>query len=540
MNKINEHAKHPKASMALGCCTLCWGILAAVFIFSGGIAITNLSVEDAYFSSPQQISKYAGQIKKSRNFDTLKSFISSADVFARLKTNASWELCYGYDANKLKPQVDSDECSINRIPAPKCGMGEGVGEAWGQFKNYDPNDIENLLARMQDDAANLNQWQNKSVADFEYRPSAFATVANAGFTLQASFALLAGILSLLSTFQLTEMRKILLVVMLFTLTTSTYNIYGSATYYEVQDIRSKFRNCAGLPNETYYSSREVPECRVKNPSLAYEGWHEFFSPAPANTPRQPSNYEGYQFRCDLIENPNPSTCNNYCEYISADIPAVEATNTTRAKKGVKKGSCVNMLMDGYGSWPCTDAQLVYWKFYPFRICQEFGDQVEDVTIIDDARRKPCVHQRKPEESCLMTKGLKCTTNQTKVVQCQNVTHPKHLPLCTSTDYTTNLEKLYDYYTPTTPKHDSLRSQYEPCSEEIVEYLKVGAAYSAYWNIPRYCVTDNRGGNEDSLAGSFLARAAVLDWGISMVYAELFFLLLTILHGFYCTTAKPDS
>ena len=130
MNKINEHAKHPKASMALGCCTLCWGILAAVFIFSGGIAITNLSVEDAYFSSPQQISKYAGQIKKSRNFGTLKSFISSADVFARLKTNASWELCYGYDANKLKPQVDSDGCSINRNPAPKCGMGEGVGEVW--------------------------------------------------------------------------------------------------------------------------------------------------------------------------------------------------------------------------------------------------------------------------------------------------------------------------------------------------------------------------------------------------------------------------
>ena len=80
--------------------------------------------------------------------------------------------------------------------------------------------------------------------------------------------------------------------------------------------------------------------------------------------------------------------------------------------------------------------------------------MEDVTIIDDARRKLCDYPRKPEESCLMNKGLKCTMNQTKVVECQNATHSKHLPLCTSTDYTTNLEKLYDYYTPTTPNYDS--------------------------------------------------------------------------------------
>ena len=112
MDTVKQHVKHPKASMALGCCTLCWGILAAFFIFSGGIAVTNLAVEDAYFSAPQKCSTPAnpthslsqrcnvwpGSIKKARSFNTLEMFISTADNYARLQRNesTSWSVGYTY------------------------------------------------------------------------------------------------------------------------------------------------------------------------------------------------------------------------------------------------------------------------------------------------------------------------------------------------------------------------------------------------------------------------------------------------------------
>ena len=173
---MKQHAKHPKASKVLGCCTLCWGIAAALFIFSGGVAVFNLTVEDAYFSAPlkcwsgssdthrlsERCQMYPGSITDLRLLIPLMPFISSADKYVRLERTDSWEVCYGFDENKLKPQTDADGCSINRRSAPKCGMGEGVNERWGILKNYDPNNIENLYARRSYRYA----WRNTSVANF--------------------------------------------------------------------------------------------------------------------------------------------------------------------------------------------------------------------------------------------------------------------------------------------------------------------------------------------------------------------------------------
>ena len=114
MEKMKQHAKHPKASKVLGCCTLCWGIAAALFIFSGGVAVFNLTVEDTYFSAPlkcwsgssdthrlsERCQMYPGSITDLRLLIPLMPFISSADKYVRLERNESWEVCYGYDENK--------------------------------------------------------------------------------------------------------------------------------------------------------------------------------------------------------------------------------------------------------------------------------------------------------------------------------------------------------------------------------------------------------------------------------------------------------
>ena len=72
-------------------------------------------------------------------------------------------------------------------------------------------------------------------------------------------------------------------------------------------------------------------------------------------------------------------------------------------------------------------------------------------------------------------------------------------------------------------------------------LNVTKAYNAYYNVPSGCITDNKGENLDTLAGAFLARAAIVDWGLSFIYVEIAFLLLTVFHAFYCTgTGKPDD
>ena len=544
MDTMKQHAKHPKASMALGCCTLCWGILAAFFIFSGGIAVTNLAVEDAYFSAPQhcgtptnpvhplsqRCNVFPGSIKKARSFNALAMFISAADEYARLQRNESWELCYGFNENAMKPQFDEDQCSINRLPAPKCGMGEGVKEEWGMFKKYDPNDIGNLLTRQYD--ATNNKWKNTSVADFLYRPLIYATVGNATFTLQAMFAVLAGVLAIVSALQLTETRKLLLIMMLFTLTTSTYNLYSGTTYAIVQNLRSSFRNCAGLPNATYYKTREIPECRVSTSSKSYVPG-SFLSAA---------RYEQYKYRCDLLE--KQTDCNRfstYCSWNSAKVDAQEATQTTRATGEIPQDYCANRLMDGVYSFACNENQLPYWQGAN-RKCGQFSDQRPGVTVVPGAPASPCDNSDIwDRRNCLQKKDTKCTMNITKMVICSNTTHSKHLPMCMySQDFVYDLDKVYEYNTASANNHQAVKDVWEPCSEDKTLYGNLTKISDAYFNVPTSCVTDNKGGNEDKLAGSFLARAAVLDWGISMVYAELLFLLLTILHAFYCTGSSDDA
>ena len=171
-----------------------------------------------------------------------------------------------------------------------------------------------------------------------------ATVSNAVFTLQSMFAVLAGVVALVSTFNLTETRKLLLVIMLFTLTTSTYSLYSGAGYGQVQMLRNKFRNCAGLPNSTYYKTREIPECRVTTPSKSYVE-NTFFSA---------TQYEQFKYRCDLLTTENQ--CNSdtglvgYCKWASSELPAQDSTSTQRATSAIPKDTCVNQLQDGVYSF----------------------------------------------------------------------------------------------------------------------------------------------------------------------------------------------
>lgn len=549
MDKINQHAKHPKASMVLGCCTLCWGVAAAFFIFSGGIAVFNLTVEDYYFSAPQKCgdepafphtfkercNEHPGSLRLAKSSNLIFStFLSTADEYARLTRNESWEVCYGFDENKMKPQEDADGCSINRNPAPKCVSDDarGVDEKWGVLKKYDPSDIESLLARQQDVYRKL--WKNDSIAEFSYRPTTYATVGNAVFTLHSIFAGLAGAIALVSTFSLTDTRKLLLVIMLFTLTTSTYNLYNSSSYLNIQIYRNRFRNCAGLPNSTYYKTREIPECRVMTPLKSYV----------PNSFLSATQYEQYKYRCDLLK--TEDQCNRfstYCRWYSSKLDAQDSTDTLRARGSIAKDTCANKLYDGVFSFACNENQKPYWKG-PGRKCQQFSDQQLGVTVISDAPDSPCDNTDKWDRSnCLQKKNVKCTMNETMAVTCTNATHAKHLPECKygkTADFVYDLDLAHDYKTATSDNHETVKGTWEPCSEDKTIYGNVTKASDAFYKVPRGCVTDNKGNNEDKYAGSFLARAAVLDWGISMVYVEALFLLLTILHAFYCTGTADTS
>ena len=62
---------------------------------------------------------YPGSITDPRLLIPLMPFMSSADKYVRLERNESWEVCYGYDENKMKPQTDADGCGINRRAAPR-------------------------------------------------------------------------------------------------------------------------------------------------------------------------------------------------------------------------------------------------------------------------------------------------------------------------------------------------------------------------------------------------------------------------------------
>ena len=261
-----------------------------------------------------------------------------------------------------------------------------------------------------------------------------------------------------------------------------------------------------------------------------------------------TQYEKYMYRCDLLEketdcnrfsNPNPDL--DYCEWKSAKVNAQPATQTNRATGEIPKDTCVNTLRDGVNSFVCNENQLPYWQGAN-RKCGKFSDQVPDVTVVPGAPASPCDNSDKwDRKNCLQKKNTKCTMNVTKEVKCSNTTHSKHLPLCKyQQDFVYDLDKVYEYNTASADNHQAVKDAWEPCSEDKTLYGNLTKASAAYFDVPSSCVTDNQGGNEDKLAGSFLARAAVLDWGISMVYAELLFLLLTILHAFYCTGSSDDA
>ena len=320
----------------------------------------------------------------------------------------------------------------------------------------------------------------------------------------------------------------------------------------IQEARGKFRNCAGLPNSTYYKTREIPECRVKSNLKSYEAG-KFFSA---------TDYEKYKYRCDRLT--TKDDCGRFpafCSWFPTEIKARQATATTRATAAIAKDTCVNKLQDGVwfqdgvgsfaGSFACNANQLPYWQG-PDRKCGKFSDQEEGVTVIQGAPDSPCDNSDQWDRSnCLQRKGSKCTMNLTKIVNCNNKTQPKQILECRygkkTGDYVYDLDLVYDYNTASADNHQAAKDTWEPCSEDKTLYGNLTKISNAYYNVPSYCVTDNKGQNENKLAGSFLARAAVLDWGISMVYVEVMFLLLTILHAFYCTgttdvssTSGPDG
>ena len=553
MNKIQEHAKHPKASLILGCCTLCWALLGSFFLFSGGVAVYNLTVQDAYFSGPRGFGKVNGVVNKevssmnpvgtvkfARSATGLSSFISAADVFGRITTNTSYEVCYGGDANAGKfGHINKDTgCQTFRAPSPKCGKGETVTADWGFLKEFNADDLENYDARMATLATlktGAIKWKNKTIADFDYRVSIASDATNAGFTLTSLFAILTGIVALLSTFNLTENRKMMLLILLFTLMASTYATYNGVGYYVIQSARASYKNCAGMQNDTYYSTREIPECRVNSDSTEYSQGI-FFSA---------TDYETYQFKCDLIENPkdNCNKFNQYCQFVNvdADAQAADSTTNTRAKVALKKDTCINKKLDGYFSYACNDAQKVFWNRKNGR-CGTFKDQVPGVTVLADAKPAPCGDEMLYDKAnCLQVKKSTCVMNKTAVVTgCTNATMNKRL--CQNNiDFFYDFDLSYVYNTESHAQHQLAKDRYEPCSEDKTIFGNVTKAYNAYYNVPSGCITDNKGENLDTLAGAFLARAAIVDWGLSFIYVEIAFLLLTVFHAFYCTgTGKPDD
>jgi hypothetical protein len=125
--KFEQHAKHPKASLVFGVCTLCWSLLASLFMFAGGVAVFNLSIYDAMFSgalkpsithpsaamqdfkhSPQPV----GSIMKARSESYLYRYVSKAGIYQAFYVNKSRAMCYGGDASYLKSVTDPDtKCS---------------------------------------------------------------------------------------------------------------------------------------------------------------------------------------------------------------------------------------------------------------------------------------------------------------------------------------------------------------------------------------------------------------------------------------------
>ena len=108
-----------------------------------------------------------GTVEFARSRSRLSSFISAADIFGRITTNTSYEVCYGGDANAGKfDHINKDTgCQTFRAPSPKCGKGETVTADWGFLKEFNADDLENYDARMAT-LALVGAWKNKTIADF--------------------------------------------------------------------------------------------------------------------------------------------------------------------------------------------------------------------------------------------------------------------------------------------------------------------------------------------------------------------------------------
>ena len=114
----------------------------------------------------------------------------------------------------------------------------------GNIEELRPNDIENLYARRSYRYAWKNSLLQTLYIDLEHTQQLAPQHA---LCMLCSFS---GYYRVSVIAKLTKTRKLLLVVMLFTLTTSTYSLYSSTSYLMIQEARGKCRNCAGLTQRT--------------------------------------------------------------------------------------------------------------------------------------------------------------------------------------------------------------------------------------------------------------------------------------------------
>eukprot|EP00943_MAST-04B_sp_MAST-4B-sp1_P003288 g3288.t1 len=222
------------------------------------------------------------------------------------------------------------------------------------------------------------------------------------------------------------------------------------------------------------------------------------------------------------------------------------TDTTHGRSAVAKDTCINKLMDGYNSYKCTDAQEKYWR--GSRKCGQYPDMIQDVTLFPSTYLdSPCGEEMKwDKSSCLqkktirgedgnITANFKCTMDYT-LVKTGCTEADKNIPLCKLDEhFFYDLDILQQYNDDKEPKHKTVRETYEPCSKDKTIYGDLKKKFDDYYKVPLGCITDNKGGNVDVLAASFVTRVAVLRWGLAFYYIEICFLLLTVMHAYYCTS-----
>jgi hypothetical protein len=405
-------------------------------------------------------------------------------------------------------------------------------------------DAASTRARLYDIASNLRyRWMNKSVmlVPNKYKANTSYDSQIALFTMNSIFALFTGLITLLSAFNLTANRKVTLLVLLPALTVSA--CYSYTLLNSLRVTANAYMNCNGVPNSTYYRTREATECRISDDSTLFD---------PIKTKYfTPSQHEAYQVDCSAAGK-DKDLCNswNACEFITDFVNKTEGTATTHGKSAVAKETCINKLMDGYESYKCTHAQEKYWR--GTRKCGAYADMIGSVNVLYSAPKHPCGEETKwDKSSCLqlkpakgsdgnITNDHKCTMDYTLVkTGCDQA--DKNMPMCNlGTHYFYNLDYLQAYNDDKDPKHKEMREKYEPCSNDKTIYGNLTKKYNDYYLVPRNCITDNKGGNIDVLAASFVTRVAVLRWGLAFYYIEICFLLLTVMHAYYFTSSGAET